>query len=285
MGYEVHPSGPPDPDFLNLPGVGIGYIIDFYSPLLPPPGAADRRRVEYQPGRSLWVQPRADVVERRPGVVFIHGGGWAGGTPSWHFRHVHELAAKGYVAATIQYRLTGEAAWPAQIDDVRAALGWLKAHADELGLDADRIAVSGGSAGGHLAAMAALTGDAPAQAAVLWYPATDLRSIIRTAPGLAEALVPNADDDALLSASPLGNVHAGAPPILTFAADLDALTTVADIEAFHHALDAHGVPNELVVFKDRDHGFDFHPLDWTPCFERMCEFLETALKELHPDAR
>lgn len=283
VGYEVHPSGAPDPDFLNMPGVGIGYIVDFYTPLLPPPGAADRVRVEYAPGRHLWVQPRADTSERQPGVVFIHGGGWANGTPAWHFRHVQELAAEGYVGAAIQYRLTSEAPWPAQLDDVRAALDWLRVHADELGLDPTRIVASGGSAGGHLAAMAALTGEA--QAGVLWYPATDLRSITKTAPGLAESLVPGADDDAFLAASPIGHVHPGAPPILTLTSDLDTLTTLEAIEAFHHALDAAGVHNELVVFKDRVHGFDFHPIDWAACFERVCTFLASIFKEPHRDDR
>ena len=96
-----------------------------------------------------------------PVVVLIHGGGWRQGSRGGYFlRRAEELAATGrYAAATVGYRLSGEAVWPAQIHDVKAAVRWLRAHADGYGLDPARIAAGGGSAGGHLAAMLGVTGN------------------------------------------------------------------------------------------------------------------------------
>ena len=81
--------------------------------------------------------------------------------------------------------------------------------------------------------------------------------------------------DELLAASPLSRVSPAAPPILSLTGDLDICTTVADITVFHEALDDAGVRNELVVFKGRDHGFDFHPTDWVVCLDRMVAFLDS----------
>ena len=96
-----------------------------------------------------------------PLVVFIHGGGWMSG----HTRHsgafedwpgvLASLAAKGYVVASVEYRLSGEAPFPAAIQDIKAAIRWLRAHAPQYGIDRQRVVVWGGSAGGQLAALAA----------------------------------------------------------------------------------------------------------------------------------
>jgi len=103
-----------------------------------------------------------------PLVVFIHGGGWLSG----HTRHsgafenwpevLASLAAKGYVVASVEYRLSSEARFPAAIQDIKAAIRWLRAHATEYGMDKSRTLVWGGSAGGQLAALAATSCGAPA---------------------------------------------------------------------------------------------------------------------------
>jgi acetyl esterase/lipase len=190
---------------------------------------------------------------------------------------MYELASRGYVTAAIEYRLTPDSVWPAQIEDVHAAAAWLRASADMLGLDPTRLVVAGGSAGGHLSAMAALDPALALAGAVLWYPAVDLRAFddLPEAKGMSDALMPGASRDELLAASPLSRVSPAAPPILSLTGDLDICTTVADITAFHEALDDAGVRNELVVFKGRDHGFDFHPTDWVVCLDRMVAFLDS----------
>ncbi len=88
----------------------------------------------------------------RPGMLFIHGGGWCRGSRSAFAWHARELAKHGYVAATVSYRLAPAHPYPAALDDCQCAMRWLRAHAAEWSLDPNRIGVFGSSAGGHLAA-------------------------------------------------------------------------------------------------------------------------------------
>ncbi len=90
-----------------------------------------------------------------PAIVCIHGGGWAKGNRTSHGKIAQALANRGYVAATISYRLSGEAPFPAAIQDCKAAVRFLRANAKELGIDADEIGAIGLSAGGHLTALLA----------------------------------------------------------------------------------------------------------------------------------
>jgi len=133
-------------------------------------------------GRPLFLDLYYPTIQERkplPTVVWIHGGGWIKGSrkpcpAAW-------LAEHGFAVASIDYRLTDVAEWPAQIDDCRAAIRWLREHASAHGLDARRFGAWGGSAGGHLAALVG-TLDAPAgekvasrvQAVCDWYGPTDL---------------------------------------------------------------------------------------------------------------
>src|SRR6185312_4709411 len=98
-----------------------------------------------------------------PVIVNIHGGAFRAGDKSMGMRELADIVAGGdYAGATINYRLSGEATWPAQIHDCKAAIRWLRANAAKHGLDPDRIGVIGASAGGHLAAMLGLAGDVAA---------------------------------------------------------------------------------------------------------------------------
>jgi acetyl esterase/lipase len=219
-------------------------------------------------------------------VVFIHGGGWRGGCATYHARHCAALAEQGYVTAAIEYRLAPAVRWPGPLLDCKRAVRWLRANHGQFGLDPERIVIAGGSAGGHLAAMVALTpggwepDDAPPVSsavcgAVLWYPCVDMAGLLRheEAPPMVEGFLGSLDEALLREASPRTHVHAGAPPILTMTGSIDPLTTVGDIRHFHDALDAHGVPNRLRVFDGADHAFDHFPGGWEPCFEEMSVFL------------
>jgi len=93
--------------------------------------------------------------KKLPGIVCIHGGGWAKGNRKHHANLAMALAARGYVAATISYRLSGEAPYPAAIHDCKAAVRWMRANAKTYGLDPKRIGAIGLSAGGHLTALLA----------------------------------------------------------------------------------------------------------------------------------
>lgn len=113
---------------------------------------------------------QAEEVENSPVVVFIHGGAWWEGsyamneerTAAWtneEFSNMLTLVDEGVTVITIDYRLSQEMPYPAQIQDCKGAVRWIKAHAEEYGLDADRVACAGTSAGAHLALLLATTGD------------------------------------------------------------------------------------------------------------------------------
>lgn len=140
----------------------------------PPPGvpasskpelAIIQRDIEYgragdRPLKLDLVRPKQPKADRLPVVVMIHGGGWQRGDKSRALNGVAILAARGdYVGVAVGYRLSGEAKWPAQIHDCKAAIRWLRANAGKFGIDPDRIGVWGSSAGGHLVNLLGTTGD------------------------------------------------------------------------------------------------------------------------------
>jgi acetyl esterase/lipase len=128
-------------------------------------GAEVERDIEYGKAgeRALkldLVRPSKPNAKRLPVVAFVHGGGWRAGDKSGAVAQLAPLAATGnYVGVSIGYRLTGEAIWPAQIHDCKAAIRWLRANADAYGIDPEKIGVWGGSAGGHLVSMLGTSGD------------------------------------------------------------------------------------------------------------------------------
>lgn len=114
--------------------------------------------VEYgrEAGEALLLDlylPAVDRSRLRPGIVFIHGGGWSGGDKSEFADKAKEMAGRGYVAISVNYRLAPKFKYPAAVDDVQLAVRWLKSRSADLHLDPDRIGAMGASAGGHLAAM------------------------------------------------------------------------------------------------------------------------------------
>jgi acetyl esterase/lipase len=220
----------------------------------------------------------------KPLVLYIHGGGWMNG----HTRHLGaltdfpavlaRLASEGFVVASPEYRLSGEAPFPAALQDARAALRFLKANAAKYGIDPTRTGVFGGSAGGHLAALTALTcGDtsldpepAPAgsecvQAVVTWYGAFDF------APIVAAAAKDRSADDPVLKflgcaaghctaaaierASPINRVTAKAPPFLLIHGEADAVVPVQQSHAFEAQLAAAGVPVEAIYIGGAGHSW------------------------------
>ncbi|MEP6562523.1 MAG: alpha/beta hydrolase [Nakamurella sp.] len=232
-----------------------------------------------------------------PLVVWIHGGAWMLGDRRYLPETLRpnqlfdELLAAGLAVATIDYRHAAEAAFPAQLHDAKAAVRYLRAHADVLGLDVSRIGVWGESAGGHLAALIGLTAPhsvregvdlegvdlegtvgvvGPSSAVdvvVDWYGVSDLTTQPRmTPPPEVAALLPpelllppedlllvGLDDAARAAASPLVHVTADAPPFLLVHGTADWLVPYAQSETLATALEAAGVPVELVPVEGADH--------------------------------
>jgi acetyl esterase/lipase len=216
-----------------------------------------------------------------PVCLWLHGGGWMRGSRADRAaERLVPLAEAGIAVAAVQYRLSGEATFPAPLDDVRAAVRWLRRSADRFGFDASRVGAWGGSAGGHLAALAGLCpdpadaeeGDSSVQAVVSWFPTTDLLtratdppegplpSFVTGAPTVpsfeARLLgLPEVTDDPELAraASPLSHVHAGAPPFLVMHGDADGLVPSAQSRRLVTELRAAGVPAEFLLLSGANH--------------------------------
>ena len=99
--------------------------------------------------------------KKSPCIVWICGGAWQQMSTSAHLAYLCDLARRGFTAASVEYRTSNEVTFPGQLEDVKAAIRYLRAHAGQYGIDTERFGVMGESAGAHLAAMAACTGDLP----------------------------------------------------------------------------------------------------------------------------
>jgi acetyl esterase/lipase len=204
----------------------------------------------------------------------VHGGGWVNGDRSQLHGYGILLGRIGYVCVATEYRLAGEAKWPAQIHDVKAALRWMRANAERLGIDPEKICVSGNSAGAHLSLMlagtqgvAAFEGDG-GNAGVSTHVAA---TIAFYAPALLYAPTkPLADELSFLfgrgytmetarAASPIDYASANFPPTLLITGNKDE--TVPDESSFrmYRALMDAGAKAELHVYADAPHAFDATP--------------------------
>jgi acetyl esterase/lipase len=194
---------------------------------------------------DLWR--RADLASdaRAPVLVQIHGGGWiAGDRTAQAYPLMALMAELGWVCASISYRLSPRATWPAQLDDVKSALAWLRENVAEHGGDPDFIAVTGGSAGGHLTMLTALDPDAGVRAAVPFYGPPDWTNregyrhdLIGSA--LAELIIKQTITDVpeiYRLASPTDQVHPGAPPFFILQGTNDNFVSHGDARGFARAL-------------------------------------------------
>ncbi len=202
---------------------------------------------------DVFLPPEHDVM--RAAVLLVHGGGWQGGDRAQLRGYAILLALHGFVCVCCEYRLSGENTWPAQIDDVRTAFGWLHANADRYGVDRARVCVSGNSAGGHLALMLAATSDHPVAAAVAIYPPTRLR--VDPCDESVRALLGRDATPALAdAASPITYANADFPPTMLVHGNADELVPVSASLAMYEALADAGASVALHVFDGAPHAFD-----------------------------
>ncbi len=216
---------------------------------------------------------------RRPAVLQIHGGAWIiGDKREQGLPLLKYLAARGWVGFNANYRLSPGATWPDPLVDLKHALAWIREHADEYDVDPNFIAVTGGSAGGHLTAMMALTendpeyqpgiedADTSIQAAVPLYGVYDFTNRNGTMPDqflpwILEPLVMKrfiADEpDEFAKASPLDNVHADVPPFFIIHGDHDTLAPVQDAREFAKSLgETSKAPAFYLELHGAQHAFD-----------------------------
>jgi acetyl esterase/lipase len=201
-----------------------------------------------------------DGLVDRPAVMFVHGGSWRFGDAGAHAGHAQRLAELGYVAATIDYRLVPEAVYPAQMQDTACALSFLRSQAQAFGLDPDRVAVVGYSAGGHLVSLLGVAFDdpdyapdcaagptAPPQAVVSGAGPQDLRGW-SDVDNVAEMLGGTIDEvpERYDAASPLLHARPDAPPFLFVHGTSDWIVPVEQSREMRAALRDQGVDARLL---------------------------------------
>lgn len=244
-----------------------------------PKGVALERDVAYLPPdrdekADLYLPAERKPGVRAPAVLIIHGGGWTGGDKG-AAREINigsTLALNGYVALSINYALAeeGRVTWPQNLHDCKTAVRWLRANADRLQIDPDHIGVIGGSAGGHLAAMVAVTGPSdgldPAgpygefscrvNCAVDLYGPIDLTS----RPEHKMFGKTNAEAPELYKrASPTTHLDKSDPPILILHGTADTTVPLEQSQLFDAALTKAGIEHELIVVEGAPHTFHLQP--------------------------
>lgn len=245
----------------------------------PPPSFGELHNIPYvceNPSKYQQLDiyfPTVTPGAPAPLVVFIHGGGWYEGDKAnppglW-------LRDKGFAVASVNYRLTDEAPWPAQIKDVKAAIQFLRANAKNYNIDPDHIGVWGMSAGGHLAALVGTSGGITAlnpinestqsdrvQAVVDWFGPADFTLVGADGPvtpnvaNILDRFFGPASKErkaAEVAASPVSYVSSDDPPFLLMHGDRDRLVPLIQSESLYKALQKAGVPAELVVVHGAGH--------------------------------
>ncbi|MCF7847472.1 MAG: alpha/beta hydrolase [Kiritimatiellales bacterium] len=228
----------------------------------------------------------------RPGLVIVHGGGWRNGDKEKFMHYAVEYAQKGYICTSVSYRLTDEAPFPAAVHDVKNAVRFFRAHADEYFLDPDHIGAYGNSAGAHLVCMlglvkpeAGLEGDGTCldqssmvQAVAASATPTDF-SLFKEE-GANSTFLAGPEDtlaERIRKASPISYVRKDTPPFLLFQGTADKLVNVAHGDRFVEALKKAGAMDVTYIRVDgASHGvFGQNKLE---THKRMDDFFERTLK-------
>jgi acetyl esterase/lipase len=204
-----------------------------------------------------------------PTLFYIYGGGWQTGSKEQYVLWYLPYLQLGYRVVAINYRLSGRAPHPAQVEDCRCAFHWLSRHGRQYGVDPDQLILTGGSAGGHLALMTAFldnTFDAPCGndatplpkplGIINYYGATDMVELYRTGRPHYAKLFRNQPEplSAAKTISPLEWVRPGLPPVLTLHGDADEQVPFSQSVRLHEKLTAARIPNELIRIPGGAHG-------------------------------
>jgi acetyl esterase/lipase len=238
---------------------------------------------------------------KRPGLVFVHGGGWVlGDKREQGLPLCHHLATLGWVCANANYRLSPGATYPDHVVDAKDAVAWLREHSDEYGVDPDFIAIAGNSAGAHITAMTALTdeatpetgneqGDASVQAVVTYYGVYDLTNRLGVhgrafldrliEPHVVKAFF-DTEPERFHAASPMDHVERASVPWLILQGDRDSLTPAPEAREFARRLREHSQHTVgYAEFPGAQHAFDiYYSLRAIAAVELTARFLVTAYR-------
>lgn len=238
-----------------------------------------------------------DRTKKYPCVVWICGGAWIRLDRSAHTAYLAELARSGFVVASVEYRTTNEGCFPIQLQDVKAGIRYLRALSDRYNIDTERFGVMGESAGGYLAAMAALADDpafdvgaftefpSKVQAACPWYPPADVtgfkyNSPVESAASMESLLLGKnvmLNQEEALKICPVSFVTKDAPPFLIIHGDNDHTVPFEQGEILHDRLEAAGADVKLLVLEGADHA-DM-PFFQEEIWQRIIAFFKAKLGE------
>ena len=270
------------------------------SPVPIPTGVVETKDIEYGKvgDRALLLDLYApEKIEKPvPGLIFIHGGGWKSGSRTDYKYYTVRYAKRGYVVATISYRFSGEAPFPACVQDAKCAVRWMRANAAKYNVNPDKIAVIGGSAGGYLSMMVGYSSDVPelegaggypgvssrVQAVVDLYGPGDLFSEGARNVDVVKNFIGKPYDQApklYEQASPITYVTKDDPPTLIFQGTVDDTVPVAQSDKVAAKLKEVGVPCEYEKFEGWPHTMDIVIDVNVRCQWFMNKFFDRYLKD------
>lgn len=268
-----------------------------------PPGVTVEKDIIY--GKAGDTELKLDLYlpkpggPARPGIVFIHGGGWRGGSKGQFRQQAAHLAGKGYVGACIVYRYSKQATFPAALEDCKCAVRWMRCVAKKYNIDPKRIAAVGGSAGGHLAGMVAYTDpshgwegkgghdtqSSAVQAVAMFNPVLDLvhcakKKMLGNSMKLFVGKTYQEAPELYEAASPMTHLDATCPPTLTLHGTADKTVPYEQSVKLVERLKKLGVPAELYTAEGQPHAF-FNPPKphFKPTLARLEAFLDKHLKK------
>ena len=280
---------------------------------VPPAGTRVDRDVVYESvsGRELRLDlyRPAESEERLPLVIWVHGGAWRSGSKDGANPAMH-LVERGYAVASVEYRLSGEAIFPAAIEDCKAAVCFLRLHADRYGVDPERFGVWGASAGGHLVSLLGTTIDvaefdthavsqkvpATVHAVCNWFGPTDFLRM-NDFPSVIDHDAADSPESRFIGgpiqsnksktqrANPISYITVGDPPMLHVHGDADRLVPFNQSELLHRALKKRGVDSTLHRVVNGSHGFGQGDESRADLIKRSMDFFDEKLKprKQHPD--
>jgi acetyl esterase/lipase len=280
------------PAYLAL-WVGLEELVNT-APLVPA-DVEEIKDIEYKNinGKSLQLDlyKPANLQDPAPLLVFIHGGGWKSGKRSDYLIYLVDFARRGYVTATVSYRLLNDGPYPACVEDIRDAVGWFFRNGEKYGYDPDRIALIGGSAGGHLAMLGGYgwgetngTADSinhKIKAVVDIYGPADLTTDYARNHTLVTSFLARSYEEAPAlyeEASPVHYLDKDDPPTLILHGTSDRLVPISQSDYLKVKLDSLGVPCEYYRLPLWPHTMDIVKRVNDFCQGRMSEFFDKYLK-------
>ncbi len=270
---------PPPKGYMNETFLKISYVLGMLDLVETEPAVPDNivelKNIEYKSIDSTSLQldiyKRKDLKEPAPVMIFIHGGAWRTGKRSDYLPYLIDYAEKGYVTATISYRLVKQAIFPAAVQDVNCGVKWLKNHAEEYGINPNKVVLVGGSAGAHLAMMIGYAGKEPVfnqdcpdgdntvNVLIDLYGPVDLTTPYAISTYQVQDFLNTTydKDPGIFSlASPKTFINPDNPPTLIFQGTIDSLVPVSQSDSLDIWLQRAGVPHEYHRLKGWPHTMD-----------------------------